>query len=57
MGILFILLVSAFLGWGFFYRSTERSAPASSTPLLNKVDVVDEVIDDFDLKVNSKHLL
>ncbi|XP_010690227.2 uncharacterized protein LOC104903808 isoform X1 [Beta vulgaris subsp. vulgaris] len=43
---IFILLVSAFLGWGFFHRTTERSGPASTAePLLSKVDSVDEATD------------
>lgn len=47
MAILYILLVSAFLGWGFFYRRTERTGPASSAkPLLSKVDSFDEANDD-----------
>ncbi|KNA12261.1 hypothetical protein SOVF_127560 [Spinacia oleracea] len=47
MAILFIVLVSAFLGWGFFYKETERTGPASSTkPLLSKVDSFDEENED-----------
>lgn len=58
MAILFIVLVSAFLGWGFFYKETERTGPASSTkPLLSKVDSFDEENEDTpDVKVNSEHL-
>ncbi|KAL2936836.1 NPC intracellular cholesterol transporter 1-like protein 1b [Bienertia sinuspersici] len=52
MTILYILLLSAFLGWGFFYRTTERGAAASSTqPLLNEADSIDEAsVDTFDVK-------
>ncbi|KAL5562347.1 hypothetical protein UlMin_032094 [Ulmus minor] len=36
VAILYILLVSAFFGWGFFYHTHEKSTPVSSSePLLN----------------------
>ncbi|CAO2815751.1 unnamed protein product [Amaranthus hypochondriacus] len=45
MAILYILLLSSLLGWGFFHRNTERSSPASNAkPLLSEVDSIDEGI-------------
>ncbi|KAJ8450788.1 hypothetical protein Cgig2_032413 [Carnegiea gigantea] len=47
MAILYILLVSAFLGWGFFHGNAERSElPSSGKPLLDKIDSVEEETDD-----------
>lgn len=53
MAILYILLLSSLLGWGFFHRNTERSSPASNAkPLLSEVDSIDEVNDyALDMKV------
>ena len=53
MAILYILLLSSFLGRGFFYRNTERSSPTSIVkPLLSEVDSIDEVNDyALDMKV------
>ncbi|KAH9620444.1 hypothetical protein KSS87_017380 [Heliosperma pusillum] len=46
MAILFILLVGAILGWGFFYKTAERSGPPSiRKPLLSQVDSIDDEID------------
>ncbi|KAK9666670.1 hypothetical protein RND81_14G202500 [Saponaria officinalis] len=59
MGILYILLVGAFLGWGFFYRTVERSGPLSSTkPLLSEVDSIDGEADEtLGIKVPKSALL
>jgi len=47
MAILYVLLVSGFLGWGFFHGNTERGGlPSSTKPLLDKIDSVEEETDD-----------
>uniref|UniRef100_A0A7C9FG71 SSD domain-containing protein n=2 Tax=Opuntia streptacantha TaxID=393608 RepID=A0A7C9FG71_OPUST len=47
MAILYVLLVSGFLGWGFFHGNTERRGlPSSTKPLLDKIDSVEEETDD-----------